>query len=101
MEETTKNEILRAINEFANHTEDRFNKIDARFDQVDGRFDRVESRLDRVESRLDKVEATMVTKDYLDDKLSDLRGDLTVLMRKEDTKVKALVEVLKDRKVIT
>jgi len=53
MEETTKNEILKAINDFSTN----------------------------------KVEATMVTKDYLDDKLSDLRGDLVVLMRKEDKKL--------------
>ncbi len=36
----------------------------------------------------------MVTKDYLDEKLADLRGDLTILIRKEDTKLKTLVEVL-------
>lgn len=29
----------------------------------------------------------MVTKDYLDDKLADLRGDLVVLTKKEDAKV--------------
>lgn len=42
----------------------------------------------------------MVTKDYLDEKLGDLRGDLTVLIRKEDNKVKALVEVLVEKKVL-
>lgn len=36
----------------------------------------------------------MVTKDYLDDKLADLKGDLVVLMRKEDAKLQALVDVL-------
>jgi hypothetical protein len=75
--EITTEEILNAVNDFSN--------------QVEKRFDGVESRLDGVESRIDKIEATMVTKDYLDDKLADLRGDLVVLMRKEDTKVKALI----------
>ena len=42
----------------------------------------------------------MVTKAYLDDKLADLRGDLVVLMRKEDTKLKTLVEILHERGVI-
>jgi len=42
----------------------------------------------------------MVTKDYLDTKLADLRGDLVVMMRKEDNKLKALVEILKEKKVI-
>jgi hypothetical protein len=43
----------------------------------------------------------MVTKDYLDTKLADLRGDLVVLTRKEDTKLVALVQLLNKRKVIT
>ena len=47
-----------------------------------------------VDKRLNTIESTMVTKDYLDEKLADLRGDLTILIRKEDTKLKTLVEVL-------
>ncbi len=85
--EITNEEILNSVNEFATQTEKR--------------FDGVESRIGGVESRLDKIESTMVTKDYLDEKLADLRGDLVVLMRKEDTKVKALIEILKERKVLT
>lgn len=46
------------------------------------------------------IQATIVTKDYLDDKLADLRGDLVILMRKEDTKLKTLVEILRERGVI-
>ena len=78
--ETSKNEILEAINEFST-------KVDKQFIEVGERFN--------------KIEATMVTKDYLDDKLGDLRGDLVVLMRKEDTKMIKLVEILKRRAVIT
>ena len=86
-EETTKEEILTAISDFANHTEKR--------------FDGIETRLGGVETRLDKIEATMVTKDYLDDKLADLRGDLVIMLRKEDTKVKTLVDVLETQKIIS
>ena len=39
--------------------------------------------------------------DAVDIKLSHLKGDLVVLMRKEDKKVVALVEILKEDKVIT
>jgi len=85
--ETSKNEILEAINEFSNRVDDKFDKVDERFDKLEG--------------RVGKIEATMVTKDYLDDKLVDLRGDLVVLMRKEDTKMIKLVEILKRRAVIT
>lgn len=61
---------------------------------------KTEERFDKIESRLDKIESTMVTKDYLDDRLGDLRGDLVVLMRKEDTKLKELVGILHEKKVL-
>ena len=84
--ETSKNEILEAINEFSNRVDDKFDKVDERFDKLEG--------------RVGKIEATMVTKDYLDDKLADLRGDLVVLTRKEDGKVKELVKILQSKKVL-
>lgn len=51
-------------------------------------------------SQINGKMATMVTKDYLDEKMSDLRGDLVVMMRKEDTKLKTLVGVLKKKSVL-
>lgn len=84
--ETSNKEILEAINVFSSDTDKRFDGIDKRFDGID--------------TRLTKVEATMVTKDYLDEKLSDLRGDLVILTRKEDLKVKKLIEILQKHKVI-
>lgn len=72
-------ELGEAIHMFANHVDNRF---------------------DRVEGDITQIKSTMVTKDYLDEKLGDLRGDMTVLIRKEDNKVKALVEVLVEKKVL-
>jgi len=76
----TNNEILSAVNDFATKTEHRFEKIDKRFVHLENQ---------------------MVTKDYLDDKLADLRGDLVVLTRKEDTKLKALVDILHKKQVLS
>lgn len=78
--EGTINEVLEAVNTLSTN--------------MDG-------RLSRLESDMKQVKATMVTKDYLDDKLADLRGDLVVLMRKEDKKVQSLIEVLCSKKVIS
>ncbi|OGY44123.1 MAG: hypothetical protein A3B89_03185 [Candidatus Buchananbacteria bacterium RIFCSPHIGHO2_02_FULL_40_13] len=80
-------DVLSAVNNFSTHTDQQFNKMNQRFDKV--------------ENRLDKVESTMVTKDYLDDKLSDLRGDLVILMRKEDTKLTALVSLMEKKQLLT
>jgi len=85
--EESQSEILEAINNFANNTEQRFQNI--------------ESDLSTVKSNLSTVKSTMVTKDYLDDKLTDLRGDLVIVLRKEDTKLKTLMNVLKNKNIIS
>jgi len=37
----------------------------------------------------------------MDDKLADLKGDLVILMRKEDQKVNSLIHLLVNRKLIS
>jgi hypothetical protein len=88
--EITHEEILEAINVFASNIENRFSVVDQRFEGIETHFNRIESTM-----------ATMVTKDYLDEKLSDLRGDLVVLTRKEDTKVKTLIDILFAKGIIS
>ena len=65
----------------------------------------MDEKLKPLEKRVDNIEAIMVTKTYLTEtlaeKLADQTGDLIVLMRKEDHKLIALVEILKNRKVIS
>ncbi|EKD43970.1 MAG: hypothetical protein ACD_72C00053G0003 [uncultured bacterium] len=43
----------------------------------------------------------VVSKDYLDDKLSDLKGHVLSVVRKEDTKTVAVIHLLKDKQVFT
>jgi len=99
--------------------DERFEQIDIRFDKMDGRFVKIDERLDKTESdlmeaihdladdvqaindRLDRHETNikylkshMVTKDYLDRKIDDLRGELVALSRKVNTKLSILVEQL-------
>jgi hypothetical protein len=62
---------------------------------------RLETRMDSLETRMDSLETKVVTKDYLDDKLADLRGDLVVLMRKEDIKVRTLVEIMLGKQLLS
>ncbi len=55
---------------------------------------------DELKKTVHHIQAVMVTKEYLDDKLADLKGDLTLLIRKEDTKLKTLVTVLETHNVL-
>lgn len=92
--ETTQQEILKAIHENAEKTDSILIAVNAFAQKTDERFEKNESIIVDIQSK-------MVTKEYLDDKLADLRGDLVVLMRKEDTKLKELVQILFKRQVIT
>jgi len=60
----------------------------------------IDKRFEKVDREFTTIKSTMVTKDYLDDKIADFRGDMVVLVRKEDTKVKTLVDVLVDKGVL-
>ncbi len=59
------------LDDFAAHTDKRFDEVDRRFDEVDRRFDRVDTefravrqemnqRFDRVEGRLDALQRTII-----------------------------------------
>jgi hypothetical protein len=85
--ELFKNEILEAIHTFAG--------------SVDQRFDKIELEMGSMKQEMGSMKAQMVTKDYLDDKLADLRGDLMVIARKSDQKDSALVKNLAKNKVIS
>ena len=89
------------IDDLAVIVKGEFEKMDEKFDKVDKRFENIDKRFDGIDKRFDKIESSMVTKDYLDEKLADLRGDLVVLMRKEDAKLKTLVEILRKNKIIS
>ncbi len=54
-----------------------------------------------INSEMQSIRSEMVTKEYLDEKLGDLRGDLTVLMRKEDVKLRELITILQTKQVLT
>lgn len=47
-----------------------------------------------------EMKSVMVTKDYLDTKLADLRGDLVSLVRREDTKVNTLITQLHTKDIL-
>lgn len=82
------------------------------FDGIEHRLDNVEHRLDGMDGRMDNMERRMATKedlgkqkleilDAIDDKLADLKGDLVILMRKEDKKLLGLIDLLRKKAVIT
>lgn len=87
-------DILLTMNHFADQVEQRFLAIEQR-------LDRVEQRLDKVEQRLTRLEMSAVTKEYLDEKLYSLKGDMIVMFRQENTKLETLVEALQEQRSLS
>lgn len=60
----------------------------------------LEKRMDRLEERVSLIEGTMVTKDYLDKRLSILRGNIMEVLYKLDKKVTLIVNELGKRNIL-
>ena len=101
----TTNEIMEFLKDNMVMREDfldlseKVSSIDQRVDSLNLRVDSLSQKVDTVDQRLTRVEALMVTKDYLDDKLADLGGEITSRMNKNLQKEKdfkiTVIEILK------
>lgn len=74
------------------------NKAD--FEELKNDVNGMKQEIGGIKQEIQHIKSTMVTKDYLDDKLADLRGDLILLLRKEDVKLKELITILCMKNVI-
>ena len=78
--DTRFDEVLEQINDFATHVEMRFVNI--------------ENEITQIKDKVNHMNSIMLTKDYLDTKLADLKADLVLLARKGNIKLSALIEQL-------
>ena len=85
--ENDKQEILEAIHDLSTHMDGKMQELRIEFKSE------LKSEITSVKSEIATIKSTMVTKSYLDDKMADLRGDLVGMVRKEDVKVDAFVNV--------
>jgi archaellum component FlaC len=65
-----------AIDQRFDSVHKQFESIAQRFEGIDRRFDKMDQRFENIEGQLNTVETTMVTKDYLEDRLSDFKETL-------------------------
>ena len=94
------NDVLEAVNEFATKTENRFVSIEGKIGTMQSDIGTMQSDIGTMQSDIGIMQSTMVTKDFLTEKLADLRGDLVVLTRKEDRKLVALIALLRGKHLI-
>jgi len=60
--------------------------------------ERMDKKFDNLDLKFGKFKHEMF--DHMDEKMTDLRGDLVVLMRKEDMKMVRLCEMLKEKDIL-
>ncbi|HWQ99678.1 MAG TPA: hypothetical protein VN397_02410 [Candidatus Methylomirabilis sp.] len=94
MEDTAKQEILEAIQAFAAQVDQRFNHLEAEFGSQQRDIGSRRSDIGSLKFEVGSMKSHMVTKSYLDDKMSDLRGDLVALAKKSNTKLSVTIEQL-------
>lgn len=89
-----------------------FDSNDQRFVGLEQKMVTLKEKMTTLEEKTATLEEKMATKedlnklrdsllDSMDIKLADLKGDLVLLMRKEDFKLLRLVELLKEKKVLS
>ncbi len=96
--EPTNTQLMETITEFRDEVMGAMNTF---AEAMDRRFDRVETRLDRVEqdvavlkTDVTSMRATMVTKSYLDDKFADEGARTGGQIRDTNLKIHALTDAL-------
>lgn len=104
----TNAEILDAINEYASRIEGDISSLKSDVGSLKddvgslkGDMSSLKTDMSSLKSEVIAMKALMVTKDYLDDKLADLRGDILTVIRKEDRRVTTLVEILQEKNVLS
>ncbi len=69
-------------------------------DDIEEIFSAIKIDLDKTTTKADLKRSEQVILDKVDDKIDDLKGELIVTIRKEDTKLVTLVETLEENKTL-
>jgi len=81
MSDDSTQEILGAIRDIANQTKSRLDSFESELRTMKSDLEVIQSGLGPTESDISTMNFHMVTKEYLDDRLSNLRTDLTNQIR--------------------
>ena len=100
--EATINDVLAAINTFANNTEQRFRDVEEGLTTVNREQTKQHIALFDVKSALHQADArlnSLPTKDYLDEKIGSLRGDITGEQKVTREAIRKVVKALERKKI--
>jgi hypothetical protein len=92
--EPTLQDVIDTIHDFAANVDERFSHVESDISGIKGEIAGMKGEISGMRSQ-------MVTKDYLDEKIAQVRGDLVVTIRKEDAKVDALASTLHAKNLLS
>ena len=92
--EPTIQDVLDALSLFSTHVDQELGSLKTDIGSLKTELGSIKTEMGSLKTDLGSLKSIVVTKDYLDDKLADLRADLVVLARKGNTKLSTLVEEL-------
>ena len=79
-------------------TQGEFGHLVKKVDNLDKKVESLDQKVESLSVKINQTKLELL--DSMDEKLGALKGDLVVLMRGEDRKLSALVEVLMTKKVL-
>jgi len=100
-QESTNADLLKAITEAKTHTDGRIDEIFEAMGEFSNKVDQQFAKVDQQFAKINATLTTMPTKDDMDEKLLNTKGDIIAIIRKEDVKLHTLVEILREKKVLT
>ena len=100
-EETLKQEVLGAIEDVLIAVNALSTKMDADVEGLKNEMGEMKKEIGVMRTDLNYVQSQMVTKDYLDKRVSEIRGESIPLVRKEDEKLSATIGLLCNKDVIS
>jgi hypothetical protein len=112
-QDVTTNEIMEFLKEHMvtrAELDQKFDAIDQKFGAIDQKFDAIDQKFGAIDQKFETLERKLRSEirgselrmmDAMDDKLANLKGDLTVMMRGEDKKVSFLIRLLEKKQVLT
>ena len=99
--EPTNKEILEAVNNLGTHIENTDKQVGDILEVINAFSTKVDKRFDTLESDVAYLKSNMVTKDDLERSQAKLKGEIVLLSRKGDVKLREMASILRDKQVLT
>ena len=96
-QEVTTNKIMEFLQDHM-VVKEEFNNLRGEFNGLRGQVHNIDGRLQSLEVKVNQVKLDLI--DAMDKKMANLKGDLVVLLRTEDKKVDAFIEVLRKQRTL-